>query len=471
MNVATPIDQAANDAQRMPHNVDAEAALLGAMMIENKLIDRVADIVQPAHFFEPMHSDIFSAIVREASMGRVVTPITLKPYFDSHEGMNEVGGPSYMTRLTASDAAVIGAIDFANQVRDLAHLRMMIGGLQEVIAKASDCESSPAELAALAEVTLSHVSDVNSDGGNELSLSQCVRQAREGIESQQPGVTCGIAPIDAAIGPIYRKDLVILAARPSMGKTCAAISYAMGAARKGHGVLFVSLETSGEQIGQRAACDWAFDSNSCQLPYEAVTEGKLNEVQMRQLCRAELAIDELPFQVIDEANLSVHKLARMVRRWKRRFAARGQSLDLVVVDYLQQMRAHGLTNRFEVVTEISQTLKQIAKENDLGVMALAQLSRKVEEREDKRPHMADLRESGQLEQDGDVVCFLYRAEYYLERSEPPAHKEAEHVGWEVALEDVRGEIEFICAKRKKGRAGTAKGRFYGAFQAVRGAYE
>jgi replicative DNA helicase len=183
-----------------------------------------------------------------------------------------------------------------------------------------------------------------------------------------------------------------------------------------------------------------------------------------------MALDEMTLlQVIDAASLPVHRLGRMVRRWKRRFAARNQSLDLVIVDYLQKLRAPG-TNRFEIITEISQTLKEIAKENELGVLALAQLSRKVEERDDKRPQLADLRESGQIEQDADAVLFLFRQEYYLERS-LPSEWDVKHAEAATALEACRGEIEFICAKRRKGRAGTAKGRFYGAFQAVRGCHE
>lgn len=472
MNAQPYANDARPEAPPLIGNIEAEAALLGGMMQANPSIDRVADILTAEDFAEPLHGRIFSAIVKEQSLRPgLVTPITLKPYFDADEGMKEVGGVGYLAQLTGSSASVVGISGFAEQVAELATRRRFVERLHQTLAQAQDYDTSNDALAADLEVALVEATRKSEDGATELSAGDCVMAAVKGIERREPGVQCGHGAIDDALGPIYRKDLAILAARPAMGKTATAISYGVGAARKGHGVLFVSLEMSAEQIGQRMACDMAFDNPACPVPYGHVTEGTVNAAEIRQLVQAQEEAAELPFQVIDAGNLSVHRLARMVRRWKRRFAARGHSLDLVVVDYLQKLRAPGLANRFEIITEISQTLKEIAKDNDLGVMALAQLSRKVEEREDKRPTLADLRESGQIEQDADVVMFLFRREYYLERAEPPTFKEAEHADWQASLDAVRGEIDFICAKRRKGRAGSTKGRFYGAYQAVRGAYE
>jgi replicative DNA helicase len=458
------------DEALLPQNIEAEAALLGGLMQANNAIDRIADIVRPEHFFEPLHARIFSAIITQASRGHPANPVTLKPYFDADETMKELGGVAYLAQLTHSGAAVIGINGFAEQVVELAQRRALVGQLNKVLEDALDYDVTNDALAADLEVALAEATKKGPDGATELTAAECATKAREAMNSQDNGVLSGIAPIDEAMGPIRKKNLVILAGRPGMAKTATAISYGNAAARRGHGVLLVEAEMSDTEIGERAVCDLSFGNPSCPLPYEAVTSGTLNEAEMRQYCRAELELRELPFQVIDAGNLSVHSLARMVRRWKRRFAARGQSLDLVIVDYLQKLRVPGLSNRFEVVTEISQTLKEIAKENDLGVMALAQLSRKVEDRDDKRPHMADLRESGQIEQDADVALFLFRQEYYLERTLPPEYDD-KYPAALAALDACRNEIEFICAKRRKGRAGTTKGRFYGGFQAVRGAYE
>lgn len=464
----------ANDQGAAPviGNIEAEAALLGGLMLANNAIDRIADVLGPDDFAEPLHGRIYSAIIKEASLRPgSVNPVTLKLYFDADEAMKEVGGSAYLFQLTGSGANVLGINGCAVQVAELATRRRFVERLQQTLADARDFDNSNDKLAAELEAALSEATRKSDDGATELSAADCIQQAREGIDRQEPGVQCGIGPIDEGQGPIYRKDLAILASRPAMGKTATAVSYSVGAARRGHGVLFITLEMSAEQIGQRIACDMCFGSPSCQVPYSNVTEGRVNEAEARQLARAQLEMKELPFQVIDAGNLSVHRLARMVRRWKRRFTAQGHSLDLVVVDYLQKLRVPGMTNRYEVITEISQTLKEIAKDNDLGVLALAQLSRKVEERDDKRPHMADLRESGQIEQDADVITFLFRPEYYLERAEPPEHQGDKHAEWERQLEASRFELDFICAKRRKGKAGTTRGRFYGAYQAVRGVYE
>lgn len=453
----------------VPHNIEAEAVLLGGLMQANEAIDRIADKILPDHFFEPLHGRIYSAILREHSLGRRADPVTLQPYFVDDPAMKEV--PGYLGQLTGSGAAVVGINGCAEQIYELAQLRALIDVLQTALAKAHDTseEIGVNSITADLEAALAKVTESSSEAGAvELSAADCIGAAFEAMNSGDQGVLCGIEPIDTGLGPIRRKNLTILAGRPGMAKSATASCMARGAAERGHGVLFISVEMSAEEIGERLACDWCF-STSFPVLYDKVVHGTADQTERRQLARAQDALGELPFQVIDAANLSIHRLSRIVRRWKRRFAARGHSLDLVVVDYLQKLRAPG-ANRFEIITEISHTLKEIAKENDLGVLALSQLSREVEKREDKRPQMADLRESGAIEQDADAIMFLYRAEYYLERSLPPEWHE-DYPDAAAALEAVKGDIEFIVAKRRKGRAGTSKGRFFGAYQAVRGAYE
>ncbi len=457
----------ANDAPAVIGNAEAEAMLLGGLMLANQTIDQVADRLLPEDFSEPLMGRIYSAIVREHALRRPVTPVTLRPYFTDDPAMLEMGGPGFLAQLTGSGASVVGIRGFADQVLELARRRRMVASLQAVIDSAGDYNIPANQLAADAETAIADASREQA-GLKELSGSDCVGRALAAIERQDPGVTCGITAVDGSQGPIRKGNLAIVAGRPGMGKTALAVSYSNGATRKGHGVLFVSLEMTDEELGERLACDLAFDEK-VQLPYAAVTEGRLNNEGLRAMARAQLQLRDMPLEVIDASGVTIHRLAAMVRRWKRRFAARGQSLDLVIVDYLQRLAAGRGQNRYEAITEISQGLKEIAKANDVGVMALAQLSRKVEERPDKRPMLSDLRESGQIEQDADVVTFLLREEYYLQHAEPAQHDAVKHDAWRAEMDLVAHQIDFICAKRRKGRPGASKGRFYGAYQAVRDA--
>ena len=439
---------------------EAEAGLLSAMMHHNPLIDSVADKLSPEDFSEEFYGHVFGLMVKEHSLGHAVNPITLRPYLQP-DGAAVVAG-----LMGSSGVAVLGARGFAEQILDFAKRRRLSEGLGAVMQAAGDYDTSVADLTADVEATLAEVTRHN-EGATELSAADAARRALEASSSADTGVTCGIEPLDRALGPIRKKNLAILAGRPGMGKSAVAISYGIGAAQQGMGVLMFSLEMSAEEIGERALCDVAFDQQyGPAVPYAAIVNGDMTTEQGRTLARAAQALDDLPFHIVDVGGLSVQKLALVVRRWKRRFAAKGQSLDLVIVDYLQKLRVQGQSNRFEVITEISQTLKEVAKDNDLGVLALAQLSRKVEERDDKRPQLSDLRESGQIEQDADAVLFLLRQEYYLRKAEPHPHS-AERAEWESALAECHGRIEFICAKRRKGMECTTEGRFFGAYQAVR----
>lgn len=456
----------ANDQPEVIGNTEAEAALLGGLMCANQAIDRVADRLMPEDFSEPLMGRIFSAIVREHALKREASPVTLRPYFTDDAAMREVGGPGFLAQLTGSGAAVVGINGFVDQILDLAARRRLVASLKEVIDRAADFTIPANQLAADTEAAIADASR-EQHGVKELTGEQCIAAASESIERQDPGVTCGIVAIDGAQGAIRKGNLAILAGRPGMGKTALAVSYAIGASRKGHGVLIISLEMTGEELGERMACDLAFD-HQVQLAYAAVTEGRLNDQGKTAMARAQFEMRDLPIQVVDASGLSIHQVATMVRRWKRRFAARGQSLDLVIIDYLQKMKAGKGQNRYEAITEISQGSKEIAKANDVGVMALAQLSRKVEERPDKRPMLSDLRESGQIEQDADIVTFLLREDYYLSAQEPAPH-DPKHAAWQDEMNLVAGQIDFICAKRRKGRPSTSKGRFFGQYQAVRDA--
>jgi replicative DNA helicase len=380
--------------------------------------------------------------------------------------MKEVGGPGYLAQLTGSSAAIIGVIDFAEQVRELAHRRQMIEGFRQAIAAAADCTSDMDEVLADADGLLTSLG--NADEATEVSAADAVGEVLRQFDEPVNGVTCGsICDIDRLVGPARRKKLMILGGRPGMSKTATAISYCLGAAQRGHGVLFISLEMGADELGGRIAADLCFSTDH-PVPYETINDRRATIEQVRQISRARERIAKLPLRIVDRGSLTCSQLDVLIRRYKRRFAAMGIPLELVVVDYLQLMRPdQRMGSNYEAVSEISKRLKQSAKTHDVAVMALAQLSRKVEERPDKRPHLSDLKESGQIEQDADVVLFLYRAAYYAEAQRPDPNS-PELAEWLRHYEQIKHRLEFILAKRRDGRRGNQTGYFFGEHQAVRG---
>ena len=287
------------------------------------------------------------------------------------------------------------------------------------------------------------------------------------LDSKDRGVMCKIIPpMDDLLGGARRKQMIVLAARPGMGKTAVALSYSLGAAQNGHGVLYVSLEMSGAELGARMAADLCFDGHGG-VYYGDLVNQSLKDRDRHRIGNARKMLADMPFEVVDASSLSVHRLNTMVRRYVRRFAAKGESLDLVVVDYLQLLSATKGKSAYETVSEISRALKAIAKEHDVAVLALAQLSREVEKRPGCRPQLSDLRDSGQIEQDADTVMFLLRNEYYLQR-EKKEMTDPDYGKWEALMQEHAGKIEFICAKRRNGETGKGIGAFHGAYQAVRG---
>lgn len=447
-------------------NVEAEMAVIAAMLCEPKIIDALADRLKSEEFVDLFLGYVYSLIIREHSLGRAATPITIRPLLESEPAFAELGGWNWLATLTGSVGAVsiISASSSASQITEFAQRRRLVEGLRETITLASDYDQPIAGLIEAADEAISAAREAGSDSA-EYSGADCIRTVIDGFDQPITGTTCGnILSIDTLLGPMRPSHLVIGAGRPGMGKTATAISYALGAAAKGHGVLFVSLEMSADQLGERMAADLCLEHR---IPHEAIRDRTLTDVQKREVCRAHSRLANLPLQIIDRGGLQVGRLRSIVRRWARRFEARGSKLELVIVDYLQLMRVDRKMDRFEAVGEISRSLKEIAKENDVAVFALAQLSRAVEQRGDKRPQLSDLRESGQIEQDADAVLFFLRQEYYL-RLDEPAEGTERREKWEKALNDCQGRIEFICAKRRNGRTGSLTGDFLYHYQAVRG---
>jgi replicative DNA helicase len=367
-------------------NIEAEAALCGALMnpAARNIVDGIADKLKAEHFAEALHGRIFEAILSLHAQGKAANPITLKPYFDGDEAMKEVGGPSYLVQImSASGVEVLAARDFADQIRELAQRRNLIDGLRGIIQGAQG-QTDVAELVANAEDVLADAADVDHQA-TQLSAAKAVSRVLDGFQTRERGVSSGIPPIDSGLGPLLPKQLVIVAGRPSMGKSAVASSYGLGAASHGHGVLFISLEMSADELGERIAADFSFDSD-VQVPYSAITAGRVTAEQGRQIARSVESLESLPFEIADLASASLSRINSLVRRTARKFKARGKNLELVIVDYLQLVRPdHKGKDRYEDVSEVSRGLKSLAKANGVSVLALTQLSRKVEERADKRP--------------------------------------------------------------------------------------
>jgi replicative DNA helicase len=446
-------------------NIEGEQELLGLLLSNNPLLDSVADLVEAHDFAEPLHQRIYETALDEAMKGRPASPVTLKGLLADDPRMKEAGGPQYLANLTSQSIyALSPATDLAKHVRELSLRRFMRDGLQEASTHCGDLAISPNDIIDLADHALAIRTK---DHIHQPTGAECLDELLDSYQRNETGVTSGIRSLDDLIGPLRPKQLVIGAGRPGMGKTALALSYALGVAQKGRGVLFVSLEMSSQELAARMAADLCF-GGPVDIPFNCIRDNRLNADQRRRIAEAGSFMRGLPFQVIDAGSLTTGRLSMLVRRHARRMAAKGNKLELVIVDYLQLLSPDGRRgSAYEAVSEVSRNLKGLAKDNGVAVMALAQLSREVEKRTDKRPMLSDLRDSGQIEQDADAVLFLLRPEYYLKQAEPD-QLDPDRAKWEHAMAQARGIIEFILAKRRNGTTGSATGEFHGAYQAVRG---
>lgn len=447
-------------------NIEAENVVIGAMLQDAGLIDRIADVVQPEDFSAELLTRMFLACRDSHAAGGSSSAVSINGMFEGDEAYEAAGGRKFVASLSGIPGATIGALSIAKQVADLARRRRVAEGLAEAIEMAADQSVPLAETVEAVDTALGAAVDTNA-AVTHYSAAGAIDAMLTQLESKDRGVTCKlIPPMDDLLGGARRKQMIILAARPGMGKTAVALSYSIGAAMNGHGVLYVSLEMSGAELGARQAADMCFDGERG-VPYSSIINQRVTTDDYRKLRKARDMATDLPLEIVDASSLSVARLNVMVRRHVRRFAAKGERLDLIVVDYLQLLSAGKGKSAYETVSEISRALKSIAKEHDVAVLALAQLSREVEKRTDRRPQLSDLRDSGQIEQDADTVMFLLRPEYYLRKEQPEDHS-PDYPKWEAAMYEHAGKIEFICAKRRNGETGTAKGAFHGAYQAVRG---
>jgi replicative DNA helicase len=457
----------------LPQNVEAEAALLGALMIDNRLVEDIGLKLRPHHFFEPLHERIYDAILKLTDSNRIANPVTLKPLFEADEGMKEIGGPAYLAQLTGSGAAVIGARDFADQIYDLALLRALVGVGRDLVEGALDTSEDVAPLAQIerAETELYKVAEEGGAEGKAKSFGEATKEALQLAEKalnsggHLSGITTGLDSLNGKIGGLHKSDLVIVAGRPGMGKSSLATNVAFAAAQRllrdnedgiepaksaGAGVALFSLEMSADQLATRILAEQSGISS------ENLRMGKISQQEFRSLARAAAELQSLPLYIDDTPGLTIAALRARARRLKRQ-----KGIGMVIVDYLQLLQGTSKSsndNRVNEISEISRGLKTLAKELDVPVIALSQLSRAVEQREDKRPQLSDLRESGSIEQDADIVLFIYREDYYL-AAKQPGDDHPDFASWQEEMARAYGLAEILVAKQRHGSTGKVRVKF------------
>jgi replicative DNA helicase len=475
-NIIRLADVASPEAPTVPHNVEAEAALLGALMIDNRLAEDIQLKLRPDHFFEPLHARIYEQILKLIDRNMIASPVTLRPLFDADEEMKELGGPSYLAQLTGSGAAIIGARDFAEQIYELALLRALIGVGREMVENALDTsvDVDPKAQIELAETALYRVAEEGGGAGTVKTFAEATRLAVQMAEKALnsggglSGLTTGLETINAKTGGLHHSDLLILAGRPGMGKSALATNIAYNVAKahraevqadgtmksvNGGIVGFFSCEMSAEQLATRILAEQTSIASS------SIRRGGISESDFEKIRDYSIELQSLPLFVDETGGLSISQLTARARRLKRQ-----KGLDLIVVDYIQLLQGSGKRsdNRVQEVTEITTSLKALAKELNVPIIALSQLSRQVESRDDKRPQLSDLRESGSIEQDADVVMFVYREEYYLANKEPRIGT-PEYEKWQLDMSLVHGKAEVIIGKQRHGPTGTVELSFEGQF--------
>jgi replicative DNA helicase len=464
----------------LPANVEAEAAFLGAMLIDNRVMEELPVQLSPKHFFEPAHARIFERVMQLMDRAAVVTPVTLRPYFESDEGLKELGGLAYLARLTADGQGLLAPRELAEQIYDLALLRELVSVGRGLVEGAMDTSESvaPMEQIERAEASLYAVAEGAGTANEAKGFAAATRVAIASIEKALnsgghiSGKTTGITSVNQKIGGLHDSDLIILAGRPGMGKTSLATNIAFNAADRlrrdladgialeqsvGAATAFFSLEMSADQLATRILAEQSGISS------EALRMGKISREDFQQLSYASQRLAELPLFIDDTPALTIAALRTRARRLKRR-----HDIGLIVVDYLQLLQGTGRANdnRVNEISEISRGLKTLAKELSCPVIALSQLSRAVEQREDKRPQLSDLRESGSIEQDADMVWFVYREDYYVAAKEPKQPVDGDdakiheaHATWQQEMERVYGLAELIVAKQRHGATGKVRMRF------------
>ena len=455
-----------NIDQKQPSNIEAEQALLGSILVNNDIIDEISTIINPTSFYDPAHTKIYEVIESLNNKGMIANPITLKNYFEKDNMLDEVGGTEYLVKLTRFSGSTKQAIDYAKVIHEMYLRRELVLISDNLSSETLNSKEQTAEK--IIESTEKSLFDLAERGSFSQSflkfnqaLDQTIEMATLAMKNDKGivGVPTGLTDLDEKLGGLHKSDLIILAGRPSMGKTALATNIAYHAAQNimsrqdKSSVAFFSLEMSSEQLSTRIL------SEQARIKSDDIRRGKVTEEEINRYIETSRNIYNLPLFIDETPAITIATLSNRARRIKRLFG-----VSLVVVDYIQLMRSasNRTDNRVQEISEITQGLKALAKELNVPILALSQLSRAVEQRDDKQPQLADLRESGSIEQDADVVMFVYREAYYLERK-MPKQGSIEYAEWQSKMSDVHGLADIILGKQRHGPTGTIKVEFEGIY--------
>ncbi len=476
-NVLRLATEAANRAYRTaPHNIEAEQSVLGAILVNNDAFYRVSDFLEPKHFFEPIHQTIFETAASLIRAGKVATPVTLKTFVPAETDIGGMTVGQYLARLAAEATTIINAHDYGRTIYDLSLRRDLIHIGEDMVNVAFDAPVDFAPRAQIedAERRLYELAEAGRYDGGFQRFSQAMKVALDMAanayqrDGKLSGIATGLRELDVKMGGLQRSDLLVLAGRPGMGKTALATNIAYNIARayrsellpdgtqktvNGGIVGFFSCEMSAEQLATRILAEQTGIASS------TIRRGGITQSEFDRIRNHTIELEHLPLYVDETGGLSISQLTARARRLKRQ-----KGLDVLMVDYIQLLQGSSKRsdNRVQEVTEITTSLKALAKELNVPIIALSQLSRQVENRDDKRPQLADLRESGSIEQDADVVIFVYREEYYLANKEPRPGT-PEHEKWQTEMDLAHGKAEVIIGKQRHGPTGTVELHFEGQF--------
>ena len=443
-----------SEINELPNNIEAEQSVIGSILVSNELFDEINMILTSKNFYDPMHQKIFSAIEKLIYSGMLANPITLKNYFEKEK--DEINVPDYLIKITKFSTSSRQTIEYSKLIYDLFVKRELIKISENIIdtAKLNDLDNDGQSIIENFEKSLFDLAEKGSFSSSLVKFDEAMKMTIEMASSAYKneegivGVPTGLTDLDDRLGGLHKSDLLIIAGRPSMGKTALATNIAFNAAKKiqeegrKSTIAFFSLEMSSEQLSTRILAEQS------RIKSNDIRRGRISEEQFDKFIETSKNISELPLYIDETPAISIAALSNRARRIKRLYG-----LDMVVVDYIQLMRAANFKDgRVQEISEITQGLKALAKELSVPVLALSQLSRAVEQRDDKKPQLSDLRESGSIEQDADVVMFVFREAYYLERKEPqPAT--VEHAEWQSKMNDVANRAEIIIGKQRHGPTG------------------
>ncbi len=441
--------------KELPNNIEAEQAVIGSILVTNEIFDEVNTIISNINFYDPMHQKIFDAIENMIYKGLLANPITLKNYFENEK--DELNVPEYLVKITKFSTSVRQAIEYSKIIYDMYVRRELIKISEKIIddAKENNLESNGQNIIENSEKLLYDLAEKGSFSSSLIKFDDAMKQTIEMASAAYKneggivGVPTGLRDLDDRLGGLHQSDLIIIAGRPSMGKTSLATNIAFNAAQKiqesgaKSSVAFFSLEMSSEQLSTRII------SEQARIGSNDIRRGRISDEQFDQFLETSKNISELPLFIDETPAISIAAMSNRARRIKRL-----HGLDLIVVDYIQLMKGsfNNKDGRVQEISQITQGLKAIAKELGVPVLALSQLSRQVEQRDDHKPQLADLRESGSIEQDADVVMFVYREGYYLQRKEP-REATVEHAEWQAKMNEVAHLAEIIIGKQRHGPIG------------------